>query len=159
MRTIELGGGNNPQFRPNYDIRNLQNVDRVIDLNGPLPIPDNSYELVYSRYFIEHISYRNVDNILQEMYRILVPGGNLLIITSNLLEQARVLVSNPTDKWCDEFIGMIYGGQDYEENSHKCGFSPEYITRILKNIGFKDILISPIYSDFGPTDMIVQAIK
>jgi ubiquinone/menaquinone biosynthesis C-methylase UbiE len=157
MRTIELGGGNNPQYRPNYDIRPLPNVDRVIDLNGPLPVPDNSYDLVYSRYFVEHVSYRNVDNLFREMYRILVPAGNLVIITANLFEQAKVLLN--TTQWNHKLISMIFGDQNYNENAHQCGFSPEYITRILKNIGFKDIKIEPIYTEVGPTDMTIQAVK
>lgn len=157
MRTIELGGGNNPQYRPNYDIRNLQNVDMVIDLNYPIPVPDNSYDLIYSRYFVEHVSYKNVDNLLREMYRILVPAGNIVIITANLFEQAKVLVN--TSQWNQKLISMIFGDQNYNENAHQCGFSPEYIIRILTNIGFKNIKIEPIYTEVGPTDMTVLAQK
>lgn len=157
MRTIELGGGNNPQYRPNYDIRPLPNVDIVIDLNYPIPVPDNSYELVFSRYFIEHVSYRNIDNLFREMYRILVPAGNAIIVTANLFEQAKVLLN--TSQWNQKLISMIFGEQNYNENAHQCGFSPEYITRIMKNIGFKDIKIEPIYTEVGPTDMTVRATK
>lgn len=158
-KIIELGGGSNPFYHPNLDVRNVSNVDLVVDFNKTLPIPNNTYNGLFCRYALEHISYRNVRFFLSECYRILKPTGKAVFITANLLEQARVLVNSPADKWCDNYIGMIFGGQDYGENSHQCGFSPEYLSRILKGIGFKDIKISPIYSDFGPTDMVVEATK
>lgn len=158
-KILELGGGDNPLYHPNIDIRLLPNVDLVIDFNYCLPIPNDSYKGVFCRYTVEHISWRRIRFFLSEIYRILMLGGKVIIITANLLEQARVLVSSPSDQWCDNYIGMVFGGQDYTENGHMCGFSPEFLTRILKGIGFKDIKILPIYSDFGPTDMIVEATK
>lgn len=158
-KIIELGGGSNPTFHPNLDIRSLPNVDLIVDFNNHLPIPDNSYSLVYSKYLIEHVSWRNVKNLLKEIYRILNMDGRAILITANLLEQARVLVNSTSDKWNDDLIGMIFGAEDYSENTHRCGFSPEYINKILKDIGFNNIKINPIYSDFGPTDMIIEARK
>lgn len=157
VKAIEFGGGDNPRFHPNYDIRQLPNVDVVIDLNSPLSIPKEEYEFVYSRYLLEHISWRNVKNFLKEIYRILKPEGKIEIITANLLEQAKVLVD--TKEWNDNLIGMIFGDQNFDENAHQNGFSPEYITKILSDIGFNDIKITPIQSDFGPTDMMIEATK
>lgn len=158
-KIIELGGGSKPFFHPNVDVRNLPTVDLVVDFSCRLPIPNDCYDGVFCQYSLEHISWRKVRFFITECYRILKSNGKIVFITANLLEQARVLVDSPADKWCDDFIGMIFGGQDYGENSHQCGFSPEYIKRILKGIGFKDVKITPIYSDFGPTDMAVEAVK
>lgn len=158
-KIIELGGGSNPSYHPNLDVRNIPNVDLVVDFNKSLPIPNNEYQGIFCKYAIEHISWRMIRFFLSECYRILTPSGKAIFITANLLEQARVLVNSPSDKWCDNYIGMIFGGQDYGENAHQSGFSPDYIMRILKGIGFKDIKITPIYSDFGPTDMTIEATK
>lgn len=158
-KIVELGGGSNPKFHPNFDIRNVPGVDCVVDFNNSLPIPDETYDGLLCRYALEHVSWRRVKGFLSETYRILKKGGYAVFITANLLEQARVLVNSPSDKWCNEFVGMIFGDQNYGENSHQCGFSPEFLTKILKDIGFKHVDISAIYSDFGPTDMVVKAIK
>ncbi len=72
---IELGCG--PSKKPGsigIDSLPVNNVDIVIDLEGGLPfIPDNSVDEVYSSHFLEHI--KNIDALLNEIYRILKPGG------------------------------------------------------------------------------------
>lgn len=158
-KIIELGGGRKPLYHPNVDIRNLSNVDLVVDFNSSLPIPNDYYDGLFCRYALEHISWRKVRFFISECHRILRSEGIAIFVTANLLEQARVLVSSPADKWNDNLIGMIFGGQDYEENAHQCGFSPEYLKKNLREIGFDNIKISSIYSDFGPTDMIIECIK
>lgn len=160
-KVIELGGGDNPQFHPNYDTRRVKGVDFISDFNEPLPIISENFDGLFCRYALEHINWRNVKNFLGETYRILKYGGHAVFITSNLLEQAKVLVDYDKNnkEWNDNLIGMIFGAEDYKENTHQSGFSPNYITQILTEIGFKDIKISPIYSDFGNTDMIIETTK
>lgn len=163
----ELGGGDQPSFRPNIDIRKLPNVDIVTDFNHNLPIPDNSYDDIFCKYVLEHLSWRTVKRFLSETHRILKPGGIVVFITANLLEQAKVLIN--THQWDDNLMSLIFGGQRFDEhkdfddqwdnNAHHNGFSPEYITRLLRNIGFFDIKIINIQTNFGPTDMIVEATK
>jgi len=46
----------------------------------PLPIPDNSAELIYTSHVLEHITNKAVRNILKESYRILKPGGIIRIV-------------------------------------------------------------------------------
>jgi ubiquinone/menaquinone biosynthesis C-methylase UbiE len=170
-KIIELGGGDNPLYHPNYDYRRVKGVDFIADFNKTLPIISENFDGVFCKHTLEYISWRMVRFFLTECYRILSSGGVAVFITTNLLEQARILVESPSDKWNDDFINMIFGNQDYDsydsygsydsynKNTHMSGFSPEYIKRILKGIGFKDIKIQSIYSDFGSTDMIVECRK
>lgn len=153
---IEIGGGNNPLYRPNVDIRKLDNVDIVANIEEGLPtIQDNYTDGLYMSYMIEHVSWRKISNFLTECYRILKPNGTLFIITANLLEQAKVLVNK--EKWEENDICMIFGDQDYPDNTHKCGFSPNYIKQILTNMGFRNVEIEAYPHTI--TDMIVRAIK
>jgi glycosyltransferase involved in cell wall biosynthesis/predicted SAM-dependent methyltransferase len=162
----ELGGGERPIFHPNIDVRQLSTVDIVVDFNKTLPIPDNSYNGIFCKYLLEHLSWRRVKNFIREIFRILKPGGTAIFITANLLEQAKVLVNTPD--WNENLINMIFGGQRFDENkefdenwdqnAHHNGFSPNYITGLLKIIGF-DVKITPIQTDVGPTDMIIEAKK
>jgi ubiquinone/menaquinone biosynthesis C-methylase UbiE len=161
-KVVELGGGSNPLYHPNYDNRRVKGVDFIADFSKPLPIISENFDGIYCKHALEYVSWRIVRFFLTECYRILSCGGVAIFITTNLLEQARILTESPSDKWNDSFISMIFGNQDrdiYDSNSHMSGFSPEYIKRILKGIGFKDIKISPIYSDFGPMDMIIECRK
>jgi len=154
-KTLEIGGGNNPRFRPNMDVRKLPNVDIVADLVEPWPIKDGEYHEIFCAYAIEHIPWRKADHFASELFRILAGGGTATIITANLLEQCRkVALSGEIDEKSAE---LIFGSQDYKENSHASGYSPEYAHKLFSKAGFKDILVHP-HSD-TKTDMIIKLKK
>lgn len=157
-KVIELGGGSCPVASghwPNVDVRWEKGVDIVADFNYKLPIPDSSYAGVYSRFAIEHISWRKVDLFISEMARILKPGGVAFIITANLLEQSRRLVES--NDWNSDLICSIFGDQNYGENSHKTGFSPDYAIKLFKAAGFYKVEVSPL--ETCATDMVILATK
>lgn len=51
------------------------------DLNGVLPLPDAAYDLVISNQVIEHLYQTDV--FIAEQYRILKPGGSIVVSTEN----------------------------------------------------------------------------
>ena len=155
QKIVELGGGSQAVFHPNLDVRAEPGVDQVVDLNEQLPIGDNEWDGVYSQYMIEHLSWRKVKNFIKEVYRILKPGGQAVFITSNLLEQARILTE--IERFEDKWVGMIFGDNDYPENTHRAGFSPEFSGRIFRNVGFERVTI--IRHPNWRGDMIIEATK
>jgi len=54
----------------------------IADLNKRLPFPDSYFDLIFSDQVLEHVY--NTDFLLSETYRILKPGGIMIIITPNL---------------------------------------------------------------------------
>jgi predicted SAM-dependent methyltransferase len=58
-----------------YDLMALQ----------PLPIESESAELIYSSHTVEHVSQEAVQNMLEESYRALKPGGGLRITTPDIV--------------------------------------------------------------------------
>ncbi len=54
----------------------------IADLNRPLPFEDESLDVVHSNQVIEHLA--DVDTFVQEICRILRPGGYAIISTENL---------------------------------------------------------------------------
>lgn len=160
-RVLEVGGGDKPYFRPNLDCRQLPTVDIVADLNEAWPVESEAYEGIFGNFILEHISWRTVRQFISETYRVLRPGGIAVIITSNLLEQARLLVD--TQEWNDELICMIFGDNDYPENTHRCGLSPQYAVKLFREAGFHSITIyeHPMAKQITgrSTDMILQAQK
>lgn len=55
---------------------------KVADLSKLIPFDDSFFDLVIANELIEHLE--NPDRFLQEVHRILVPGGTLLVATPNL---------------------------------------------------------------------------
>lgn len=154
-KILEVGGGDRPQFRPNLDCRQLPSVDIVADLNEPWPVEGEIYDGVFGMYIIEHISWRKIRQFISETHRILQPSGISVMITANLLEQARRLVETP--EWKDELVCMVFGDNDYPENTHRCGFSPAYAIKLFREAGFHEVTI--FEHPACKSDMIIQARK
>lgn len=152
---LEVGGGQYPVFHPNMDVRPMATVDLVADLNKAWPQPEGTYDGVFGNYIIEHISWRTVKQFINECNRVLKPGGTCVMVTANLLEQARALVAS--EHWADDLVCMIFGDNDYPENTHRCGFSPEFAARLFGEAGFTEVVL--FRHPNCVTDMIIQARK
>lgn len=59
------------------------NHAEVIEPESPLPYPDNTFDVVFSRFVFEHI--KDPDLIAREMFRIVKPGGLIAALTPNKL--------------------------------------------------------------------------
>lgn len=64
-----------------------------------LPIEDNVAELVYSSHTIEHVSDEAVQNMLNESYRILKPGGGIRLTTPNAWLEFQAYMRKDTKFW------------------------------------------------------------
>ncbi|MFA5406137.1 MAG: class I SAM-dependent methyltransferase [Candidatus Nanoarchaeia archaeon] len=56
-------------------------ITKKADLNKKFPFKNNSFDVVHANQVIEHIS--DLDNFVSEVYRILKPGGYVVISTEN----------------------------------------------------------------------------
>jgi len=56
----------------------------ILDARRPFPLPDQSFEVVFSEHLIEHLTYEEGRHMLVEARRILMPGGVLRIATPDL---------------------------------------------------------------------------
>ncbi len=155
-RVLEIGGGLAPSYHPNLDVRPGPGVDVVHDLSKPLPFEWGSFDGVYSKYSLEHISWRAVPGVLKEVFRVLAPGGTAVFVVPNTVAQMDWALKQPADAM-DKVAQCLFGDLDYPENSHKAAFSPEYAVKVLREAGFGSVATQP-HGELG-TDMIVTAIK
>ena len=127
----------------NIDVRKVHPKILVLDLEKELlkPFPDNSAEEIIAKDFIEHLSWRVVEDFLKDCYRVLKPGGRMYIQVPDLEAIAKKVILNPSFKY-GELEGWkaisfwVYGAQDYETNIHKTGFTIPTLKKLLESIGF-----------------------
>ena len=59
--------------------------DKIVflDAGNLFPIPNDSFDFIYSEHLFEHLTFEQQLNYLHESYRILKPGGKIRIATPN----------------------------------------------------------------------------
>ena len=146
----------------NIDIRKTKPNVLVMDLEKEFlrAFPDNSAEEIIMRDFLEHLSWRKVEAFLKDVFRVLKKGGRVYIQVPDLEAIAKKVILNPDFKY-GELEGWkaisfwVYGGQDYEFNFHKAGFTIQTLKKLLEEIGFR---VLEIKND-GGTNIICWAKK
>jgi len=134
---VELASGERP-FDGYFhcDIRLLESTDLVCKVEE-LPFADDSVETLLASHIIEHFSYREIDRVLEEWYRILRPGGNILIITPNFA----YIAHGYAEGWMQytESRNRMFGGQDYSGNFHHTMFDSPSLGKALEGAGFRNV--------------------
>lgn len=114
-----------------FDIREDIKPDVICDVRY-LPVPDETFDIVFSSHTLEHFGWVGVEKVLKEWARVLKVGGELRIVVPNLRHVAQRLLDDaivPTDMW------VLYGEQDYAKNFHAVGFTPSIIRRLVEQVG------------------------
>ena len=100
------------------DFNNALDV-KVCDVeNESLPFDDNTFDIIYSKSFIEHLYYP--ERFLDEAYRVLKPNGLLLTLTPDWESNYK--------KYFDDF-------------THRTAFTKPALEDAYKMYGFKDVVI------------------
>jgi predicted SAM-dependent methyltransferase len=168
FKIIELGGGANPRFHPNVDVRQCfdtdgnSTVDFTADFTQPLPITSDEWDAVFASFVLEHLPYPLVPQFLSEVFRILRRGGRAVFVIPNTKRQFEWIVNN-WDGWDGKrpFTAaseLLFGSQDYPENTHRSYFDEQTITELLRGAGFGNDIRIREYNERG-TDMVVEATK
>lgn len=106
----------------------------------------DSVDLIYACHVLEHLNHVEHSLFLDKAYKILKPGGCLLLSVPDLKSLANLYLQ--TDNLSD-IHAAIFGGQDYEFNYHKQGFDRKKLTNDLIAKGFKMIEDWNSLTEFG----------
>jgi predicted SAM-dependent methyltransferase len=162
-KVLELGGGEQRHSAAtcNVDIRPGPGVDFSADFNAPLPLKDDEWDLIICQYCLEHLSWRKVRPFLKEVHRILKAGGHVIFTVPNTEAQIAWAKAHPNG-WdgrdaFDSISGVLYGDQDYSDNTHKIYMSPAIAQTLFTEAGFTNVL-TQAYGE-RDTDLAIRANK
>lgn len=90
---LNLGSG----YRPREGFINIDNraecsPDLLCDVTAGLPFSDNSVDYIIATDFLEHIPLGAVVGVIEDLYRVLKPGGTLEHLTPS---------TDGRGAWCD----------------------------------------------------------
>lgn len=120
----------------NVDIRALPGVNLVSDIKTLREFANDTVDLIYVCHVLEHFTRREYKNVLKRWYDLLKHEGVLRIAVPNFESICKYY--NKT-KDLNSIRGLLYGGQNYEQNFHFCGWDFETLKEDLHSIGFKEV--------------------
>lgn len=124
----------------NIDIRTDIKTDLVCDVSRLDSFKSFSVDFILASDILEHFGWREIDDVLKEWFRVLKPEGQLYIKTPDLERWCADLIFKR--KSADEIIIFLFGGQDYEENTHKSIFTKKILSEKLYSVGFQGVRVS-----------------
>jgi predicted SAM-dependent methyltransferase len=123
----------------NVDFRELPGIDIVADVRE-LPFDDEEVKEIYSAHLLEHFPVEELRRVvLPRWVSLLADGGRLVSVVPDIETMVSERAAGRMS--FEEFIEVMYGGQEYEGDFHFSGFSKEALTRLLEEAGLEDVKV------------------
>jgi len=152
---IDIGGGEHTKD----DFINVDKYHKPADIMADvtkLPFDTNSVEEAYSKHTFEHLSKKEVVPALTEVHRVLIPDGMFTIIVPDMEWCAKAWLTDGKKR--GRALDWIYGGQSFEGDFHKTGYTMDTLVELLEKVGFR-IKTKKTYMDYDFQALYVEVIK
>ena len=117
----------------NIDWRKTVATDLVCDIRK-LPYPDNSVDIIETYHVIEHLPRHHLPGTLLNWFRILTPGGSLIIECPDLDRSVSRYLQGE-----DKQLDAIFGHQRFKGDYHLFGYNFKRLSSLLKDAGFINV--------------------
>lgn len=149
-RMLNLGCGSD--YKDSYNWINVDVTqwpgyhapDVYWDARSPaLPFATETIPVVHMGHLLLHLAPNYHKNLIQEVYRVLAPGGAVNIVEVNMPRVFLRWLYNSSDHRCGELIwgeqGDVHGKNLAEYDKHCWGYSPETLIYFLASSGFERV--------------------
>jgi predicted SAM-dependent methyltransferase len=157
-RKLQLGAGEHPKNGwLNTDLHGYGRDDLVfLDVRKRFPLPDASFDLVYSEHMLEHLTYAEGQSCLRECLRVLKRGGVIRVATPSLERIARLYDSDDQQeryvRWAVETLEPetdaplpgVAINNFFRSWGHRFIYDPATLRHALTEAGFFDVEERPI---------------
>jgi len=123
-----------------------------LDVTREFPIDDAQFDFVFTEHLIEHLTFKEGQNLLRESFRVLKPGGKIRVACPDLMKVIGLYTAPKTDareqyiKHCvDSSLADIgvYGECFVINNAvrnwgHKFLYDEPTMRLAMERVGFKD---------------------
>jgi predicted SAM-dependent methyltransferase len=155
-RKLQLGAGGNPYDGwLNTDVFEYRRRGDVVylDAREPFPLPDSSFEVIFTEHMIEHLTYEEGLACLRECRRVLQPDGRIRVSTPALERQIALFDEQLSDlqqryiAWVtDSFIenapaflpGFVVNNM-FRNFEHRFIYDEQTLRLALETAGFVDV--------------------
>jgi len=158
-RKLQLGAGGHPvEGWLNTDLHDYGRPTELVylDVRKPFPLPDASFDFVYSEHMLEHLTYDEGQRCLRESLRVLRPGGTIRIATPSLERIAGLYDAGDLEaryvRWAVETLdpevdaplpGVVVNNF-FHSWGHRFIYDPRTLRHALRQAGFVDIEERPV---------------
>jgi predicted SAM-dependent methyltransferase len=160
IRKLQIGAGltKNSGWLVTDIATTLRSTTIYLDASRQFPIPDASFDYIFSEHMIEHISYPAACAMLKECFRVMKPGARIRIATPDLDRflslQGRDLndVQRAYVEWVTKFImppstpnqPIFAINNQFRNYGHQFLFDEACLRDALSNAGFVAIKRMPV---------------
>lgn len=125
----------------NVDIREDVNPDIISSVDQLEEVPPRSASHLYASHVLEHFRHARTIDVLKVWHSRLKPGGKCWISVPDMDIIAELHCKHKNKLGPPQFPwnALIYGGQEYPENTHYACFNFKYIRWCLVRAGFKNV--------------------
>lgn len=164
---LEVGAGNKKGQNGWLTLDVNRNCDLYWDLRKGIPFPDESISKIYSSHFLEHLSFEEGQQFLDECLRTLRQGGIFSISVPDAeiyikgylngnLDRSKFLEGEPNDKYTTKIDYINYIA--YMGGHHKYMFDRENLLHILEAKGFKNVHLRDFDPELDPLERLATSI-
>ena len=137
---LNIGSGQRPFQKPwiNVDCQEKWNPDVLADANSMPMFDDGSCQMIVLHHVLEHFGCGESLGLLKECYRMLEPGGRLLIFVPDVRALAQRWLMRQVDDYIF-FVNLMGAYMGDDADRHKWHYSFDGLSALLKEIGWKQV--------------------